>query len=173
MKTLLLLPICALFLLVSCKKSTPVTPESSISAAIDGVNETFNINATASLTNIEGTGNVLIISGKETSETGSDIISLEVNSTSAIAKGSYPVQAGTPAGFDAATSVSYIQGFANFFPAVSAASPNSITITYISSTNVQGIFNVALSGGTPSTSPIITNKTITNGKFNVSIKPGN
>jgi hypothetical protein len=173
MKSLLLLPICTLFFLVSCKKSTPITPQSSISATVDGINKTFNINTEAALTNIEGTGNVLVISGKATSETDSDIIGLEVNSASAITKGSYPVTTGIAAGFDAATSISYIQGYETFWPAVSAVSPNSITITYISSTNVQGTFNVALSGGTLSTSPIITNKTITNGKFNVSIKPSN
>jgi hypothetical protein len=170
MKTLLLLPICTLFLLVSCKKNTPVTPQSSISATVDGVNETFDVNAAATLTNIEGTGNVLLISGKETSETG---IGVEVNSASTITKGSYTVTTGIPEGFNPATSVSYTQGYEIFFPVQNASSQNLITITYISSTNVQGTFNVDLSGALPSSQPIFTSKTITNGKFNVSIKARN
>ncbi len=170
MKIPLLLPICTLLLLISCKKSNPLTPQSSISATVDGVNETFNMNASATLTNIEG-NNVLLISGKETSDTG---IGIEVNSASTITKGTYPTIVGTPIGFDPATYVSYTQGFVMFFPAQNVASQNLITITYISSTNVQGTFDVALSGSLLSTTqPVFTNKTITNGKFNVMIKPSN
>ena len=170
MKKLLLLSICTLFIFTSCKKNTSPTPESSISASIDGVKETFNINATANRNYIEGTGNVLIIGGKETSESGSDIINIEVNSTAAITKGSYSIKTGVPEGFDPAIYVSYVQGLIFFYHAVNPASSNLITITDISSTNVQGTFNVALSGSLPSTAPVIINKVITNGEFNIRIE---
>ena len=176
MKILLLLLIYIPILVTSCKKSTPVTPESSISADVDGIKETFNTNATAvaSVSNLLGTGNVhiLIISGKETSDSGSDIINVIVTSASAITKGTYPVMTGVPPAYSA-TSVSFIQGYETFFPTQNVTLQNLITITSISSTNVQGTFEVALSGAVASTSPVYTNKIITNGSFNVSIKPAN
>jgi hypothetical protein len=113
-----------------------------------------------------------MISGAETSENGSGSINIEVNSVSAITTGTYSLKTGTPQGFDPITSISYVEGYLVFYPTTSPNSSNSITITYISSTNVQGTFNPALSRIITSTPPavVVVNKTITNGKFNVQIK---
>jgi hypothetical protein len=170
MRTLLLLPIYLLLLLVSCKKSTPPGPDNSISATVDGIPKTFNVYAQAfSQSNFQG-HNLLIISGQETSEIGSININISVSSIPAIVKGSYsldPGNSGTlPVG--GATSITYVSRGEKFLPSQNATSKNLITITSLSSTKVEGTFYVVLSEGTPST-----DKTITNGKFNVSIKPDN
>lgn len=170
MRTLSLVPICIVLLLASCKKSTAPIPDNSILATVDGVPKTFNVYAQGFLYNNFQGHHVLIISGQQTSETGSNYINLSVSSVSAIVKGSYsldPVNSGvTPAG--GATSIAYISGGEKFLPPQNATSKNLITITYLSSTKVEGTFNVVLSGGTP-----LTDKTITNGKFNVSVESDN
>ncbi|HEY4194228.1 MAG TPA: hypothetical protein VGM63_01745 [Mucilaginibacter sp.] len=173
MKKILFPLVCALLLSISCKKNTSPPLESSISASIDGVDETFNVNVSARQTSDEETGNTIMISGTETSESGSGHIDIEVNLVPPIVKGTYPIKTGPPPGFVPTTSVSYFEGFETFWPTLNAAIPNLITISHISSTNVQGTFSatVTLSGGYAEGLP--TTKTITNGKFNVNIKQSN
>ena len=173
MNKLLLIAISLLFIITSCKKNSEdkLIPSNTISATVDGVNKTFNINATAKQTSDETTGNTLMISGAETSENGSGSINIEINSSTPITPGTYQLTIGVPQGFYPATSVFYVEGYLVFRPATGTMSPNSITITFINGTNVQGTFNAELSGSETSTPPsIIINRTITDGKFNVQIK---
>jgi len=167
MKNLILLLTCASLCFSSCKKNNLVVADNTISAFVNGVEESFNIKAGASET-VEDNVHILYIEG--TSAAG-ESLSIEVNANSAITKGTYPVIAGVPNGFNAGTTIEYVDGYTQLFPVQSTASFNTITITYISNTVVQGTFDVTLSdsfrGGSITA---FTNKTFTSGKFNVTIK---
>ncbi|MDB5023948.1 MAG: hypothetical protein JWP78_1703 [Mucilaginibacter sp.] len=88
MNRLLLFLICTLFLLASCKRNIPAIPENLISASVDGANESFNKNATASQASVAGTGNSLSISG---TNAASENIFIQVISTGTVTRGTYPI----------------------------------------------------------------------------------
>ena len=169
MKTISLIAICLLFINTSCKKNSEnsPTPTNSISATVNGVNEAFNAKIKASETNIGGI-NVLLITGSETFDTNSAAINIEIDTSAAITTGTYSAKTGTPQGFNSGATISYVRGYMALYPSLNSGLLNSITISRISSTNVQGTFSATLSGSALGLSP--TTKTITNGKFNVTIK---
>lgn len=169
MKITLSITALILLFLTSCKKTSGNIPTTvnTISATVDGVNETFNVKLTASQSNIGGT-NVLLITGLETSEANSAAINIEIDTTAAITEGTYPVKTGIPNGFNSGTSVSYVKGYEILYPSLNIASPSSITISHIDNVSVKGTFNATLSGSAPGLSP--TTQTITDGKFDVVIK---
>lgn len=165
MKKVLLIALSVLFSFAGCKKSgNDKALVNTISATVDSVNETFNSNVTASQTSINGI-NILNISGKKTADTNLVAIGIIIDTSAVITEGSYPVKTGV--GFNG-TYISYVQGYLTFLPDSNTTVPNSITISHITNTNVQGTFRVTLSCSAFGTN--LTTKTITNGKFNVSIK---
>ena len=93
MKTPLLIIICILLAFSSCKKSSDV-PVNTISATIDGVDESFNTNPNAQLGTAIALNSVLNIAGNSASGTGADNIGITIESNSTIVKGSY-TNAGT------------------------------------------------------------------------------
>jgi hypothetical protein len=165
MKKTLSLLIYSLLLLSSCKKSTPIVADNSISASVDGVDDSFNINATASQTSYNGVGNAISISG---TNAASEYISIAVASTGTISNGTYPINTASQ-GFQNGTTVIYNEGYTTLFSNLNAAPPNTITITYISSTVVQGTFNTTVTGRSLLGGSVI-NKIFSNGKFNLNIK---
>lgn len=168
MKKILLIALSVLLSFAGCKKSgNDQASVNTISATVDGVNETFNSNVTALQTSIEGI-NILNISGKKTADTNLVAIGIIIDTSAVITEGSYPVKAGPYELYSQGISVSYVQGYLTFSPDSNTTVPNSITISHITNTNVQGTFRVTLSCSAFGTN--LTTKTITNGKFNVSIK---
>lgn len=168
MKKSLLFAIYILIVLASCKKNSSDAPANTISATIDGVTESFNTNAVAQI----GTGvrlnSNLSITGTNGSATGSDGMSITINSNNTIAKGNYTNSGNNNSGF---TSILYSKGpfsFINpiiYVTDVNGTYPSTVTITSISSTNIQGTFsgNLVFRDGK-------TIKSVTDGKFNVNIK---
>lgn len=169
MKKTLLFLISILFICASCKKgsSDPSnTPVNTITATVDGVAVSFNTAIYAKI----GTGlrinSALIISGSNGSASGADLISLTLNTNNTIVKGDY-----TNNGSNGVTSIVYSKGVStlanpNFYATdVNGIYLSTITITAISNTNVQGTFSgkLVFTDGK-------TTKSVTDGKFNVSIQ---
>jgi hypothetical protein len=168
MKKPLLIAICILTLFVSCKKSSSEAPTDTISANIDGVSESFNTAAYAHLSTGVQLNSNLVITGGYDGAGGSDIMSFTITSDHTITKGTY---VNTSSSNGSYVSIAYTKGplsLANptiYASVVDGTPPSSITITSISSTNIQGTFSgqLVLSGGSAA-------KSVTGGKFNVQIK---
>ncbi|MFI5161042.1 MAG: hypothetical protein ACHQHN_07175 [Sphingobacteriales bacterium] len=160
---LLLLPLCVLFVLTSCKKNSNTTGNTTgtITVNIDGTAQTFNVGATAHVDNTGGFYTLSLIGVQSASAANSIIV--EVTNSS-------PIVAGTYTGTNSQADMSYTQvsGSAVYqFDGSNNASNATITIKSISSTNVQGTFSGTLEiitgAGTSS-------KILTNGTFNLNIK---
>jgi hypothetical protein len=133
----------------------------------------FNINLTARLT-YEPEGATLYFQGSTAAQppVGGIVVSLNLPNANAIIKGTYPIASSNnnpPVRVE--VSYGYYDPSSNglFQPYItdhSGAHPSKITITSISSTNVQGTFSGTLIYSNCGTST----KTVTNGKFNVNIK---
>src|ERR1700724_3058577 len=85
--------------LVSCKKSSSVAPVNTLSATINGVDESFNTNVFAQ----NGTGVILnsdlSVSGSNGSANGSDMLSITLNTNSTITTGTYSNAPNSNVGF--------------------------------------------------------------------------
>lgn len=160
---LFFLPLCLLVVFSSCKKhaSDSVTATGTITATIDGTPQTFNFGATAHLDNTAGFNTLSIIGIKSAS--ASDSMIIEVTSASPIAAGTY-----TGANSEADMSYTITAGTLVYqFDGSNQASSTDVVISSISATNVQGTFNGTIEliyGSGPAS------KTVTNGKFNLTIK---
>ncbi|WP_426669642.1 hypothetical protein ACPPVU_00065 [Mucilaginibacter sp. McL0603] len=170
MKKLLFLAAGVLFVLYSCKKSTPaVTPlTNGISATINGVNETFNFAAFAESTQ-DGLGSgyeIIFLAAKDPSNSSG--IKVIVNFPNQPTIGTYS--------FDP-TNVNNLGPEINYFNSDGPDNrlnaygtsdgpyTGTVTITSLSSTNVQGTFSGTLHEQDQSSA--VHTVTITNGKFNV------
>jgi hypothetical protein len=156
-------------LLFSCKKSASSgNGGGTISASINGVNETFNTDASALQVNAAGTYNIEV-AGYHGAAGASDQLAFSIGGTQAIKSGTYQYSYANP-NSDAVDLifVQYSSGGNNQFVSDPSNTTNPVTvnITSISSTNIQGTFNGVL----PSFSGGSGTETVTNGKFNVSIK---
>src|SRR5437879_5534980 len=147
MKKTLLFTIFIFIFLTSCKKNSPVAPVNTLSATIDGVDESFNTNVFAQ----NGTGVMLnsdlLVMGTNGSATGSDVLSITIDINKTIAAGTYT---NAPTSTDGFISILYNQGALNLMnPAmyksdVNGAYLTSVKIVSISNTNVQGTFTAKL-----------------------------
>jgi len=162
----ILIIIVALVLSQSCKKPSHETPVGTISATIDGIAESFNTNAVGQIT----TGvqsNFLLIGGSDGNSPEANTLSLSINSTATITKGSYStVGTSSPVAHIFATVGHMSATQHNIYRTdVEGKYSGTIAITLISNTNVEGTFSgkLLLDNGT-------TIKIITDGKFNVSLK---
>lgn len=160
---LLLLAVCVLFVVSSCKKSSnkPASTVGTITVNIDGTAQTFNVGATAHVDNTSGFYSLSLI-GIQSATVANSVI-VEVTSSS-------PIVAGTYTGTNSQADMSYTQVSGNAiyqFDGSNNASNATITVKSISSTNVQGTFSgtLELISGTGAAS-----KALTNGTFNLNIK---
>jgi hypothetical protein len=171
MKNLLPIAFCALLFLYSCTSNkAEVTPQIAISAVINGKYETFNFKDTARSAN----ANVIYVCG--TNDTTSDKIIFILGSPVSLTTGTYASHSANSNYFQ----MLFGQGpgftFDNYYYTYNIIDGQSydgtVNITTISQTNVQGTF----SGTLVLESSVLSNgtrpvKTITNGKFNLSIQP--
>jgi hypothetical protein len=168
MKKLLLFTICVTLAFSSCKKSSSDIPANTISATVDGVDESFNTSPIAELGTAISLNSNLLISGSNGSGTSSDSMGITIESNNTIVKGSY-----TNASTNNSSYVSVLYNKAPFSLSnpniystdINGTYPTTVTITSMSSTNIQGTFSGKLlfKDGT-------TVKNVTNGKFNLTIK---
>jgi len=164
MKKIILFGVLAI-VLASCKKSSSGTPVNSITATINDTNYTFN-NRVVDTTVLSDSTPDVILSAAD--------FNLNTFTLSFAAKNK-PLIAGTIYGsygdsvhlLDAEFYPFYSPSY-NYkalpYPMVSSNAQLTVTLTSISSTNIQGTFKgtIFLNGDTTSTN----RKTVTNGKFN-------
>lgn len=170
MKKLLLLSACVMLAFSACKKdSAKVTATNTLSVTIGGVNETFTSNVTAQSI-IDTPGYTIGIAGFRGSGANLEGVQLEVNSDSPVTTGTYTINASTAQNATRFPLLAYYKfmGSTNqltYGTDLSGANSSTITITSISSTNVQGTFSGVLideNGGS-------TTEAMASGKFNVNI----
>ncbi|MEO6631226.1 MAG: hypothetical protein ABIN13_05870 [Mucilaginibacter sp.] len=157
--------ICCIFLFFTgCKKDNNVAPENTISASIDGVDESFNTNAVAQLGTTVKLNSNLAIYGTNGSAADDDVISITLAVNQTIAPGSF-VSGSNEVGL---VSILYKHGPVslinpNTYATDINGSPSTVVITKLTNTNVQGTFSGKLIYRNAS-------KVVTNGKFNLTIK---
>jgi hypothetical protein len=173
MKKFLLIAVSLLFIVTSCKKKSednPI-PVNTISATVDGVNISLstNISAKFSTNQIGALSYTLNIQGATPNKAFG--ISLTSPDKNAITKGTYTL-ASSKNSTPIWVYVAYEDYELNtnipdqpYITDPNGIQPTTITITSISSTNVQGTFSGTLvySQGSSGT------KNVTNGKFNINI----
>lgn len=165
MRKLSFIILLALLAFVSCKKDGSAPGGGTISATVGGKDETFNNISVAKNTSAAGQYSLYFAGSADTSATA-DIISITID-------GSMPVATGTYSSFHTPMDnyfpgMVYKTGGADTYSEdINGLYPITITITSLSSKNVQGTFSGALVlyAGTG-----VANKIITNGKFNVNFK---
>jgi hypothetical protein len=173
MKKILLFAVSLLFVLASCKKTSednPI-PVNTISATVDGVNISHNTNISAKFSSNSIGGPSYTLNIQAATPNKAFGISLTSPDKNAIAKGTY-----TLASSKNNTPIWVYVDYEDYEPNTNipdqpyitdpnGIQPTTVTITSISSTNVQGTFSGTLvysQGGSGT-------KTVTNGKFNVNI----
>lgn len=147
----------------SCKKDKQnPTVTASITADVDGTATTFNVHAIAGKGTVDG-GTFTTVSG---SAANGNVISITLTGT--VAAGKTYCASTTP---DQEPLLSFSVGSDQFLNDDSSSNKVSVTINSVSSSSISGTFtggivstNILVGGGnTPAT------KSITNGKFNVSV----
>ena len=88
MKKIILFAACIAFVLYSCGKDPQITPDSGISATVDGVSENFNFIDSVGYSNGPGLYS-MTVSGKNGTSDTSDMIQLNIFSPAPIATGTY------------------------------------------------------------------------------------
>jgi len=175
-KKLILFATALTLLLYSCSKSDKqdIAPGSSISATIDGVNETFN--SADSIRAIGTTG--IYVSGSNA--TNNDRILFYLVLPDKLAPGTYktdgPDNPGAPTEIMFLPGNNEADGYYTYYVSSAPGYPGgftytgTITISSITSTGIQGTFAGSLvwfnSVGQSTTAPLKV-KTVTNGKFNI------
>jgi hypothetical protein len=165
MKSILLPAVFLIFLFSSCKKSSGVEGlPSGIAATVNGVNINFNIRPIARLTSNQTN---LDVSGYAVINGDSTLIDVIITGETPVIKSHY-IDNG-PYGFEGpiimyTTLASGSQIAQSYRTNYDLEVPTYITISFISSTNIQGTFSGTLTY--PNTSVI---QVITNGTFNVTI----
>jgi hypothetical protein len=158
MKKLFVIAVLGSVLLVSCKKSkSGGLGQGNVQATIDGTTTTFNIAAGIST---NGGKDIDIVSSNGTTA-GSTGLEIDISDNNAIVTGTYHDKSLNNTGLF--LSLPSGDFYAN---AELVNTPIAITVTSISSTQIQGTFQGDIYLNEDSTS---TKKTITNGKFNVKL----
>jgi len=170
MKKLFLISACFVLAFSSCKKdSAKITTSNTLSVTIGGVNETFTSNVTAQSI-IDTPGYTIGIAGFRGSGTSEEGLQLEVNSNSPVTTGTYTINSSTSQDATSFPLIGYYKGIGSsgqltYGTDFTGANSSTITITALSSTNVQGTFSGVIinEGGGSDT------QTLASGKFNVNI----
>jgi len=170
MKRLILFAACLPFILASCHKALVVTPDSGISATINGKYETFNTRDTVRVNSASS----IYISG--TNDTTSDKIILIIGSPSNITTATYSSHSSNASDlemlFEEGPGYTYDNYYYTYDIHNGPTYEASVTVTSISSANIQGTFNGSLvrESSVPDTAGTRPSRTIANGKFNLKIK---
>jgi hypothetical protein len=168
MKKILLFTAFISLFLVSCKKNSSVAPVNTLSATINGVDESFNTNVFAQNGSGVTLNSSLEIRGFNGSANSYDALSITLNTNNTITTGTYSNAPNVNDGF---ISIVYNNGPVSFVNPntytsdVNGAYLTTVKIVSISSTNVQGTFTAQLVY--PDGKTI---KTVTNGKFNINLQ---
>jgi hypothetical protein len=173
MKKLLLFSACVMLAFSSCSKKKDNSPSATntITANVAGTDTKFNTTVTGVLASGQGAYD-LAITGLTGTGTSAQSLSISIGSQNPIVKGTYTLNSSTSSDatsfpdlvYEANLSGSSSAEFATDFTGTNAT---TITITSITSTNVQGTFNGVLVGDGNTT------KSITSGTFNATIKTVN
>jgi len=173
MKKILLFLACVMRALSSCSKKNDNTPSATntITANVAGTATRFNTSVTGVLASSQGAYD-LAVTGLTGTGTSAQSISISIGSQGPIVKGTYTLNSSTSSDatsfpdlvYEANLSGSSSAEFATDF---TGANETTVTITSISSTNVQGTFSGVLVGDGNTT------KSITSGTFNATIKTVN
>ena len=168
MKRLLFLSACFVIFMASCQvhNDALVAPTSTITATVDGVNESFNSNDT--VRSIGSTG--MYVSG--TNAANSDKIIFILGSSNGLDTGKYSSTAATNNGIQVLYGVGPGYTADNYYYNYNISGGPSydgtLTITSISSTRVQGTFSGTLvQESSVFSTGIRLTKTIANGKFDL------
>jgi len=168
MKKPLLFIIVLFLFLASCKKNASVGPVNTLSATINGVDESFNTNLYAQNGTGVTTNSDLAVFGTTGTASNAEVLSITVNTNATIATGTYTNSASSNSGF---ISILYSKGPVNLFTPneyvsdVNGTYLTTVKVTSISNTNVQGTFSAQLLYTDGKTKMMVTN-----GKFNVNFK---
>lgn len=165
MKKLLPLLVGMLLISYSCKKTNTVTPVNpGFYGTVNGVKKAFNTGAEVQRVNAGTGGNYSFQFSGVTSDTCGLVIN--ISSQNPITKGTYAVNGINVNGVGPFFSYySTTNGAAGIYITGAAPYTGTVTITSLSSTNVQGTFNGSLYETNPGNTARTT--TITNGTFNL------
>lgn len=170
MKKILLFSACVMFAFASCKKdSSKKTGSNTITATVGGSDINFSASASAQIVNQSG-GYELAIVGLTSTGSNPQTMTISIASEVPIVKGTYTLNSSTPSDANSFPQLSYSENTSitnpvGFTTDITGANSSTITITSISSTNVQGTFSGVLLSDQDNT----TTKAVTNGKFDVNI----
>jgi hypothetical protein len=164
MKKTLLVISCLLLLFTSCKKNKDAAPENTISANINGVDESFNTNAYAQLGNGVKSNSSLSIYGADGSAAGSNILTITLALNQTISTESYTSGSSSTGNVAVQYSIgSFSLANPNIYKTDVSSNGTTVVITKLTSSNIQGTFSGKIFKGSDS-------KTVVNGKFNLPIK---
>jgi hypothetical protein len=168
MRNKILLFICfSVFFFSSCSKSSSsnssTAADNTFTATIDGTDMTFNISAQAIVTNQTDAYGITLIGYHDQNTTNPTMMTIMLLGTNAITTGTY-----TPVSENGGTeaTIFFTQGSNAYAADLNNPTTQTVTITSLTSSSVQGTFSgkiVVETGGSGT-------KTITNGKFNLKIK---
>jgi hypothetical protein len=161
MKKILLFSACVLLVFSACKKDSAKTATStSITATIGSSNLNFSTAAVAQVISSNGIYAIQIIGSNGTGSSAQGV-SIDIQSDKPIVKGTYSVT-----DTSSFTDITYVENPSVSTPvSFSSSTIGTVTITSISSTNVQGTFSGTLVSNQDNT----TTQTLSNGKFNVGV----
>jgi hypothetical protein len=169
MKRLFLISACAILAFSACKKdSNKTTATVSLSATVGGTNETYSNVIAQSI--VDTPGYTIGISGSRGSGANLEVLQLEVNSVNPITTGTYTLNSSTSSDISTFPLLAYYKYTSAtneliYGTDLTGANVSTITISSISSTNVQGTFSGVLIDEIDGT----TTDAITSGKFNATI----
>jgi hypothetical protein len=171
MKKPILIVACFAFALAACHKALVVTPDSGISATINGKYETFNV---LDSVRVAGSHGIYLTGSNDTTSDKVMLFFANVNGNP-IAPGTYTTTTAGGNTLQVLLGIGPGYTYNNYYYTYEITGGPSydatLTVTSIDSTSIKGTFNgtVVLESSIPDTGarPI---KTITNGKFNLAIK---
>lgn len=172
MKKILLFSACVMLAFASCKKSDKNAPAASntITATVGGTDTKFNTRVTGIIENSQGFYN-LLVTGASSTGSNAQVMAISMLSQKPIAKGTYILDSSTDPNATTIPDLDYTPNISSSSSLDFATDPTgqnsattTITITSISSTNIQGTFSGLLLG-----SDYVAMKSITNGTFNATI----
>ena len=182
MKKILLFSACVMLAFASCKKdSSKTTTSNTITATVGGSNTSFNTGAAAAMAADSG-AYVLAVAGSTGTSSSAQSIVVGLLSDKPFVKGTYTFDTSTdPNTITVIPSISFLTNESGDASSEFDSSTDinlqdstlsttaTVTITAISSTNIQGTFSGLLVNSGDNT----TTKTVANGKFNVALKTVN
>jgi hypothetical protein len=179
MKKFLFISACLTLAFSACKKEsskTSTTASNTITATVGGSNVNFSTSATAEVV-IDSGIYVLAVQGVTGTSSSAQSIIVGVLAQGPIVKGSYTINSTTNPNVTVIPAIDYTTSLSGNdgdlfetnidfdIPNDNISTTTKVTITSISSTNVQGTFSGVLINDADGTST----ETVANGKFNVAI----